>query len=140
VIESTADSGRGDIGLIVGSRAIGPPAGDVMMELVERAIPVIQHPPEARDLPNPAPPAPAQAPVQVRASSAAEPAARVRRSRDEDRRNLEVALTGIHAALERLRVQHAQLTSGAVLQQYQRQITFEVEDSRPADKVLSVQG
>src|SRR5436190_23398292 len=111
-----------------------------MIQLLERAIPVIQHPPEARDLPKPTPQAPPQAPVQVPASCTAEPAARVRRSRDEERRNLEVALTGVHTALERLRVQHAQLTSGAVLQQYQRQITFEVEDSRPADKVLSVQG
>lgn len=110
-----------------------------MMELVERAIPVIQHPPEPRALPEPAPQARTATSANVAAPVSIEPS-RPRRSREAERRDIEVALTGVHVALERLQVQHAQLTSGAVLQQYQRQITFEVEDSRPADKVLSVQG
>jgi hypothetical protein len=111
-----------------------------MMELVERAIPVIQHPPEPRALPEPAPPVRAEAPASAAAPASAEPASRPRRSRDAERRDYEAALTGVHAVLERLHVQQAQLTSGAVLQQYQRQVAFEVEDSRPATKVLSVQG
>jgi hypothetical protein len=112
-----------------------------MMELIERAIPVIQHPPEPRKLTELAPPEPGAAsadPVRPPASSPSAPPKR--RTREEVKRDLEVALTGVHAALERLHVQHAQLTSGAVLQQYQRQLTFEVEDLRPATRVLSVQG
>jgi hypothetical protein len=140
VIESAVGTVGENLRLIVGLWAIGPPAGDVMMELVERAIPVIQHPPEAHDLPTPAPQVRTPAPVEVSVSKALEAPDRARRSRDDDGRDIEVALSGVHAALERLRVQHAELTSGAVLQQYQRQITFEVEDSRPATKVFSVQG
>ena len=110
------------------------------MELVERAIPVIQHPPEPRAMPEPAPPVCSATPTSAAGPAPAELESHPRHSRDAEHRDIEVALSGIRAALERLRVQHAQLTSGAVLQQYQRQVTFEVEDSRPADKVLSVQG
>jgi hypothetical protein len=140
VIESACGTVGENLRLIVGLWAIGPPAGDVMMELVERAIPVIQHPPEARDVPAQAPVVPTPTPAEVSVSKVLEAPDRARRARDDGGRNIEVALSGVHAALERLRVQHAELTSGAVLQQYQRQITFEVEDSRPATKVLSVQG
>jgi hypothetical protein len=112
-----------------------------MMELIERAIPVIQHPPEARTPADLAPREPVAAtaePVLLPESPAASPVTRC--TRGDEERDLEATLSGVRAALERLRVQHAQLTSGAVLQQYQRQLTIEIEDSRPATRVLSVQG
>jgi hypothetical protein len=113
-----------------------------MMELIERAIPVIQHPPEARD---PAGLVPQERPVETSAlvaSTAAEsPCAEdSHRADEQEATGYEVALAGVHAALERLRLQHAQLTSGAVLQTYHRQVKFDVEDSRPATKPLSVKG
>jgi hypothetical protein len=87
-----------------------------MMELIERAIPVIQHPPY-------------ESPGPDRGSA-----------RNDEQADIEVALARAHTALERMRTRHAQLTSGAILQQYQRLQAFDAEDSRPATRVLSVQG
>lgn len=112
-----------------------------MMELVERAIPVIQHPPEAGATKEPVraePPVAAAAGAATEVGSAIEPPP----SRRDDELAVEIttALAHVHQTLERLRTQQAQLTSGAILQQYQRQVTFQAEDSRPATKVLSIQG
>lgn len=114
-----------------------------MMELLESAIPVIQH-----ALP-PSPPDRVHAKdVQGPANGTTHPIAMgcdatpMESSDGRERESLLLDMTAaqIHRTLERLRTQHAQLTSGALLQQYQRQTTFAVENSRPATKVLSVQG
>ncbi|WP_145027681.1 hypothetical protein [Caulifigura coniformis] len=108
-----------------------------MMELVERAIPVIQHVPGSAN----------NHELKTKDSavcSAAEPrsseASPIDGQQHDDtlRAGLNEALSQVHRTLERLRTQHAQLTSGALLQQYQRHTAFPVEDSRPATKLLSV--
>ncbi len=114
-----------------------------MMELIESAIPVIQ---QAR---------PSAGGGVLHGSGAREPVGmgdggakpglttgcdQTEDGHDHEAAALDATVAQLHRALERLRLQHAQLTSGAILQQYQRQSTTVVEDSRPATKVLSVQG
>jgi hypothetical protein len=113
-----------------------------MMELVERAIPVIQHPPETKAAVEPARRAATAVPQAPATTTASKPVQHDANSVENANRAsaTDNAVAHLYHSLERLRTQQAQLTSGAVLQQYQRQLSFDVEDSRPATKVLSVKG
>jgi len=114
-----------------------------MMELVERAIPVIQHVPGTGAVQEPKTRDAARSPAASPHSTAPDCDSghdEQRQHEDSVRAGLDEALSQVHRTLERLRTQHAQLTSGALLQQYQRQTSSPVADSRPATRVVSVQG
>ena len=111
-----------------------------MMELVERAIPVIQHSPEAGSKAELLRKARAQVLPASPPEDHSPPADEVDAGEVERSAGIDSAVAHVYRTLDRMRSQQAQLTSGTILQQYQRQLSFEVEDSRPATKVLSVQG
>ncbi|HVJ69427.1 MAG TPA: hypothetical protein VM510_15735 [Caulifigura sp.] len=110
-----------------------------MMELIERAIPVIQHSPETGAILQPGL-TPAETPPPVAARTDTSTLDVDASHAGDNTVSTELAVADVYRTLERLRTQQAQLTSGTVLQQYQRQLTFDVDDSRPSTKVLSVQG
>jgi hypothetical protein len=116
-----------------------------MMELIEAAIPVIQHLPTAgaevadaarQNLGNPG----AVQAVAVDAERDAEDRRDVAAADDQAAADQTALAAHIERTLERLRSGQASLLSGAILQQYQRQVVFEVQNSRPATRVLDVQG